>query len=66
VIQTSRGPLTVAQVAQLVDLVSMSSDKVKVVSVTRARIVDPQNAFKLSAHFTFDSDKQAVKALFAR
>ena len=40
-----------------------SSDKIRVVEVTRARIVDAQNNFKLLQHFTFSSDKQKVQAL---
>jgi hypothetical protein len=54
---------TVNQVAQLVDLVSSGSDKVRVVELTRAKIVDPENAANLLEHFTFDADKRRAAKL---
>jgi len=66
VVRTSEGGLTVDQVGQLVDLFSFSSEQVKVVEICNQRIVDRQNAFKLYKHFTFDSDKQKVKAILGK
>lgn len=57
---------TVAQVGQLVDLFTFSDGKVKVVGVTRPRILDLQNSFQLYSHFTFDSDKQKVKKILGQ
>lgn len=55
-----------AQVGQLVDALDMSSDKVEVVQLTRARLVDPNNGFTLLKRFTFSSDKEKVRALLGR
>jgi hypothetical protein len=54
---------TVDQVGALVDLLSHSSEKVKVVELTRHRLVDRHNSFRLLSHFTFSSDKQKVQQL---
>ncbi len=54
---------TVAQVGRLVDAFVHSSDKVKVVELTRGHLVDRHNGYKLFEHFTFASDKEQVKAL---
>lgn len=54
---------TVDQVGQLVDAMSFSAEKIKVVELTRGRLVDRNNAFKLLEHFTFSGDKQKVQAL---
>jgi len=54
---------TVDQVGRLVDAFDHSSDKVDAVRLTRTHLVDRQNGFKLMEHFTFSSDKEAVKAL---
>ncbi|MFZ5438381.1 MAG: DUF4476 domain-containing protein [Myxococcota bacterium] len=66
VVQTAEGGMTVEQLGQLVDLFSFGGDKVKVVELCRDRLVDRQNAFKLYSHFTFDADKQKVKALLGK
>ncbi len=66
VVRTSQGGLTVDQLGQLVDLFSFSSEQVTVVEVCTPRLVDRQNAFKLYRHFTFEGDKQKVKALLTR
>jgi len=58
-----RAQFTVEQVGQLIDLFSFSSGKVKVVEITRPRIVDRENLYQLYSHFTFDSDKDKVKHL---
>ncbi|MGC4122362.1 MAG: DUF4476 domain-containing protein [Myxococcales bacterium] len=57
---------TINQVGQLVDLFTFSDGKVKVVSITRPRILDPQNAFQLYGHYTFDSDKKKVKQILGQ
>lgn len=54
---------TCAQVGQLVDLLAMGDDKVQVVSLTRARLVDPNNGFTLTKKFSFSSDKEKVRRL---
>jgi len=57
---------TIAQVGELVDLYTFSKDKVEAVSLTRDRILDRGNAFALFAHFTFNADKQKVRALLGQ
>jgi hypothetical protein len=52
-----------AQVGVLVDLLTQSSDKVRVVEALRQRIVDRQNAHTLLSHFTFSDDKSKVQRL---
>jgi len=66
VVRTSEGGLTVDQLGELVDLFSFSSEQVKVVEICQQRLVDRQNAFKLYKHFTFDGDKQKVKAILGK
>ena len=57
---------TCAQVGQLVDLLSMSQDKVQVVALARGRLVDPNNGFSLLRRFSFSSDKERVRDLLGR
>lgn len=54
---------SVEQVGKLVDLLSMSDEKVGVVERTKKKLVDRQNAFKLLEHFTFSADKERVRKL---
>lgn len=54
---------TVEQVGKLIDLLSMSDEKVGVVERTKKKLVDRQNAFKLLEHFTFSADKERVRKL---
>ncbi|MFN7134386.1 MAG: DUF4476 domain-containing protein [Myxococcales bacterium] len=54
---------TIEQVGKLVDAFAFPNDKVHVVEVTRDRILDKNNAFKLFSHFTFPDDKEKVKQL---
>ncbi|MBI3181609.1 MAG: DUF4476 domain-containing protein [Myxococcales bacterium] len=60
---SSRAYFTVDQVGRLVDLMDFGNDKVQVVEITRAKIVDRQNAFQLYQHFEFAGEKQQVKRL---
>lgn len=55
---------TIAQVGKLMDACSHSSDKVKIAATLRAKVVDPKNAFQLSNHLTFSSDKDKVMKMF--
>jgi Domain of unknown function (DUF4476) len=52
-------------VGALVDLLTFSADKVKVVEILAKRIVDRQNAHTILSHFTFSADKEAVAKLLA-
>jgi hypothetical protein len=54
---------TVDQVGELVDLFDFPNDKVKVVEVVRARLLDRQNGYRLYSHFDFPNDKERVKQL---
>lgn len=56
----------VAQVGQLVDAFTFSAGKVKVVELTKPRILDMANAFQLYSHFTFDADKTKVKKILGQ
>ena len=66
VVKTSEGGFTVEQVGALVDAFNFSDEKLKVVEICQPRIVDRQNLFKLSGHFTFDSDKKKLKTLLGK
>jgi hypothetical protein len=59
----SGASLSVAQVAALLPLFSMSDHKVEVVKLVAANLVDPQNGFELLKHFSMTVHKQKVKAL---
>lgn len=60
------GYFTIAQVGQVVQLLSFSDDKINAVRILKPRILDPQNASQLQRLFSFSSDKQQVQQLFAR
>jgi hypothetical protein len=51
------------QVGKLIDAMSFSADKLKALELTRSRIVDRQNTFKLLSHFTFSGDKEQAQKL---
>ena len=55
---------TCAQVAQLIEPLSFSSDKVEAVKILRPKVVDPENSHVLNEGFDFSSDKEEVQALF--
>ncbi len=54
---------TVEQVGKLVDVFDFSDGKVKVVSLTSQRLVDPDNRFELLSHFEFSADKDKAKTI---
>lgn len=54
---------TCDQVGRLIDAYDFSDGKVKALELTRSRLVDPQNKFKILSHYTFSSDKQKAQAL---
>jgi hypothetical protein len=56
---------TVAQVGELVALMDFPNDKVRVVEITRSKIVDRQNGYQLLQRFDFPNDKDRVKQLLA-
>lgn len=56
----------VEQVGEILDGFSFERDKVRAVEVVKRRIADPENAFQLYGHFTFDADKRKVAALLER
>ncbi len=60
----ARNYFSCAQVGSLVDTFAHSSDKVDAVRILRHRVVDPQNAHTLSAHFSFSDDKSTVQQMF--
>lgn len=51
------------QVAELMDMFSFSSDKIKALSVLRNRIEDPQNSYVIVERFNYDKDKKDAAAL---
>jgi hypothetical protein len=59
---TERG-FTCAQVVQLVKTFSFGDGQVNAVRILNPRIVDRQNFFKIYDAFTFDSDKDRVRAI---
>lgn len=56
--------LTVAQVAQLMALVTMDDDKVEVATLLHARIRDPENGAALADAVTFSKSKERILGLF--
>ena len=64
-IEASAGfPITCAQVSAILNELKFSDDQVQVVQILRPSITDPQNSMVLEQNFTFDSDKEKVRALF--
>ena len=65
VLKTAMGSnlFTVAQVALLVDKLTFSENKLEVVRLLNPRILDRNHVFELYEHFTFDSDKTALKQI---
>lgn len=55
---------TIAQLGRLMDELAFSSDRVEAARLLRPRIIDPENAWMLSEHLVFSSDKEAVQRLF--
>jgi hypothetical protein len=54
----------VAQVAQLMALVTMDDDKVEVATLLHARIRDPENGAALADAVTFSKSKERILGLF--
>lgn len=54
---------TVSQVGQLIEAISMSSDKLKALQLLKGTIVDRQNNFRLLEKFTFSADKAKAQAM---
>ena len=57
---------TVAQVAELVDVMRYSDEKLTVTRLCKDRIVDRENVYLLPSHFSYADDKAAVQKLFRR
>lgn len=55
---------TIQQVGQLVDAMSYAADQVQVVQIVQPHVLDPENAFELASHFSFDADAQRVLSMF--
>ena len=56
--------LTVEQLGRILGGFSFGSDQVKAVQICRDKVVDPENAFMLAKHFSFDSDAEDALKLF--
>lgn len=54
------------QIGRLVDAISFSAGKVKVVEHTATRIVDPRRHHTILGHFTFSGDKRKAEEILAR
>jgi hypothetical protein len=57
---------TIGQLGRLMDELPFPADKVEAARILAPRILDPENAWKLSEHLAFSADKEAVSALFRR
>jgi hypothetical protein len=57
---------TIAQLKQVVNVLTFSSDKMRAVELIAPRIVDRQNSFTLYDAFTFDSDKRKAREILDR
>lgn len=58
--------ITCAQLGQLLATLSFDSDKVDVALALRPSVMDPAQIAVVLHHFDFDSDRQKVKAAYAR
>ncbi|WP_241555864.1 DUF4476 domain-containing protein [Leptospira yasudae] len=58
-----RTTFTSEQVAELMDLFSFSSDKIKALTALKHRIEDPENAYIIVERFSYDSDKKNAASL---
>ena len=56
----------VEQLRQVVDGLDFPSDRMRVVEILAPRVLDRQNAYTLYSAFTFESEKDQVRALFER
>ena len=57
------GYFRVAQLEQIVKILSFSADKVRAVEVVAPHLTDPQNAFSLYDDFCFTSVKDKVRKI---
>jgi hypothetical protein len=57
---------TIAQLKQVINVLTFSSDKIRAVELIAPRIVDRQNSFTLYDAFTFDSDKRKAREILDR
>lgn len=60
----SRSYFTIDQVGRLIDLLSFGADQIELVQICQPKVIDPQNAFSLGAHFSFSADREAALKLF--
>jgi len=63
---TARNFFRIAQVKALIDLVSFSATKMRVLELCAPRIVDGENAFALYDAFTFSADKEQARSILRR
>ncbi|WP_078127451.1 DUF4476 domain-containing protein [Leptospira alexanderi] len=61
--EVSRATFTAEQVAELMDLFSFSTDKIKALTSLRNRIEDPENAYVIVERFSYDKDKKSAASL---
>lgn len=58
--------VTVAQVGAVMDTLTHGSDKVEAARILAPNVTDRQNAWQLESHLTFSTDKEALRAVFAK
>jgi hypothetical protein len=63
---TTRNFFRITQVKALIELVSFSATKLRVLELCAPRIVDGENAFALYDAFTFSADKETARAILRR
>jgi len=56
----------VAQLKQVVDGLDFPSDRMRVVEILAPRVLDRENAYQLYGAFTFEAEKDQVRAIFER
>jgi hypothetical protein len=62
----TRNYFRVAQLKGLLDTVSFSASKLRVLELCAPRVVDPENAFAIFDAFTFSADKEQARQILRR
>ena len=60
----ARNRFTCAQVVEIIDQLSFSSDQLEALAALRPSIIDPHNAALIGGVFTFSSDRDAAMQMF--
>ena len=62
----TRNYFRVGQVKSLIEQLTFSATKLRVLDIGAPRVVDPENAFAVYDAFTFGADREKAKAILRR